>query len=79
MVAQRLDVLKITVALLKLFTLQIFRRKRLDDSLAQQAVLNRGVQFTNLESLLAEPLPQFVVEFDRHNAHQRHAGKHDER
>ena len=79
MIAQRFDLFKFTVALLELFPLQVLGRKGFDHALAQQAVLNRCIQLSDLEPLLAEPLPQFVVEFDRHNAHQRHAGKHDER
>ena len=77
-IAQRLDFFKIAVALLKLFALQILGRKGLDHPLAEQTVLNGGVQFTDLKALLAEPLAQLVVQFDRDNAHQRHTGKDNE-
>ena len=78
-VTKGLDLLKILVALGKFFPLFVIGGKRLDHALPQQAVLDGGVQFTDLHPLLAEPRPQPAVQVHRHHPHQGHTGKHRQR
>ena len=78
-VTKGLDLLKILVALGKFFPLFVLGGKRLDHTLPQQAVLDGGVQFTDLHPLLAEPCPQPAVQVHRHHTHQGHAGEHRQR
>ena len=78
-VGKGLDVLKGSVALGKLFPLLGLGGKGLDHPLPQQAVLDGGVEFPDLEALLPETGPQFQVQIDRYHAHQRNAGKHHQR
>ena len=75
-VAKGLDLFKGAVALGKLFPLLVLGGKGLDHALSQQAVLDGGVQLADLDALLAEACPQTSVQVHRHNAHQRHTGKH---
>ena len=78
-VAQRLDVLKILVALGEFLPLLVLGGEGLHDALPQQAVLDGGVQLTDLDALLAEPGAQALVQLDGHDAHQGHAGEHRQR
>ena len=75
MVGLFLDGLESLVAFFKLFVFLRFGGKRFDNALAQQAVLDRGVQLADLEALLAESGAQAQVEAHRYDHHQRHTGK----
>ena len=77
-VGQRLDILKRVVALGKFFPFLLLGGKSLHHPLAQQAVLDGGVQLADLEPLLPEPGAEFQVQIHRDHAHQRHAGKNDQ-
>ena len=78
-VAQRLDVLEILVALSEFLALFVLGGEGLHHALTQQAVLDGGVQLTDLDALLAEPGAQALVQLDGHDTHQRHAGEHGQR
>ena len=53
--SQRFDVLKVLVALLELGALLLLGSKGFYHALPQQAVLDGGVQLTDLDALLPEP------------------------
>ena len=78
-VAQRFDVLKVLVALLELGTLLLLGGKGFYHALTQQAVLDGGVQLTDLDALLPEPGTQTAVQINGYHAHQGHAGEHRQR
>ena len=61
MIGLFLDGLEGLVAFFKLFVFLRFSGKRFDNALAQQAVLDRGVQLADLEALLAESGAQAQV------------------
>ena len=71
MVGGLFDLLEGPVADLELFFLPLLGGKGLDDPLAQQTVLDGGVQLADLVALAAESLPQAVVEPDGNDRHQR--------
>ena len=78
-VAQRLDVLKVFVALLELGALLLLGGKGFYHALPQQAVLDGSVQLTDLDALLPEPGTQTAVQVNGNYAHQGHAGEHRQR
>ena len=68
--------LEILVALSEFLALFVLGGEGLHHTLTQQAVLDGGIQLTDLDALLAEACPQTAVQVHRHHAHQRHTGKH---
>ena len=71
--------LKVLVALLEFGALLLLGGKGFYHALTQQAVLDGGVQLTDLDALLPEPGTQTAVQINGYHAHQGHAGEHRQR
>ena len=74
-VGQLLNIQKSAVIFLKLDIFHLFIGKCLDHLMAQQTILDPGVQLSDLVTLLAKGTSHPEIQDHAHTAHQRHAQK----